>query len=49
VCKDDTSAAFAETDNVNMFQNFGVDNVSLDVNAQQAPIRSRDVAVFGSG
>jgi len=27
---------FAETDNVNLF-NFGVDNVSLDVNAQQVP------------
>jgi len=36
----DTSAAFAETDNVNMF-NFGVDNVSLDRQRQQARFRSR--------
>jgi hypothetical protein len=40
---------FAETDNVNIF-NFGVDNVSLDVNAQQVPIpEPATLLLFGSG
>jgi hypothetical protein len=40
---------FAETDNVNIF-NFGVDNVSLDVGAQEVPIpEPATLLLFGSG